>query len=496
MKYKYDIAISFAEEDRNAAVALSEALRHEGMNAYYYPEARADDVGYELSERLTKVYSEEAAFAVMLSSVNYYDQKKTSVKVELEAIQARMETDPDIVYLIPVMLDKEKAPDMYDFINRLIHLEWQYQPAEVAKVIKDIAGKHLVEANAFNTKDHIIYNSEGPALVIKDSDINAFNSAVIRNSIINIGGNIDQSDRSVNTDIKIDLKSPKETRFSCPFCFKQLDTEIFGRQVCKHCKNEFYLRSEVDKDVTKYGTLTQEESEKYNKLLAHFNNHLRDKNYEEAFKYCKKAVELAPGEVLTWKNFALAEFFLEITRDKSRRKSTDQIMKTIKSHIDKCIFYGMTDTEYDELTLDIANRLFKIEKSRVASYRSEFTDYLNTEIWTKKDLFILEKFLRSFEISFLLSGNIIFLKEYLMELSKPYKWLYRTSDGAVRNSPACVYFDAASKLRSLTERIKKEEPDFEIPKISEERFVIKRVEFFKINSITEKQNYGEENYSG
>lgn len=501
MSYKYDIAISFAEEDRDSAAALKEALWQLGVRTYYYPDNRADDVGQPITERLTRIYAEEAAFAVVLCSGNYYKEDKPYIETEIAAIQSRMETDPDIVYLIPVYLNNQPAPGPFDFLNKLIHLEWDQDPAEVAKVIKEIAGKVLVKEGAGTNADQVIYQYGDPTLLISGSDIHSFNQQVIRNRIVNYGGTVNLANQSVTldgteaTDVKIagrdiitiDLRSPTESRYTCPFCFEELEAKTYGRQSCKSCKRTFVLKNhEKDKQVVIYTTLTPEEAKEFDKLLAHISNNLRDKNYEEALRYCKEAEKVAPGEVATWKNFALTEFLLEISKDKNRRKSSDQIIRSIKLHIYKCMDHGMTDTEYDELTLDIANRLFNIEKSRIGSYQSQYTDKLNGEIWTKANLAYLEKLLRSFEISYLLSDNILFLKEYIDELSKPYKWVVKTTEGVLINTVACGYFDAVGKIRSLTEKIKKKDPEYKPPEVPEERLIIRKTEYFKINSITEK----------
>lgn len=508
MEYKYDVAISFGEEDKGAAVALKNALEQEGLRTYYYPDNRADDAGYELAERLTKIYSEEAAFAVVLSSIHFFNEEKTYTRIELDAIKARMEADPDMVYLVPVKLDSYQAPEPFGFINSLIHLEWNYQPGEIAKIIKEIVGKELSEATQESFLNHVIYNYGDPMLMVQDSNIHSFNPQIIKNRIVNYGGTVEAGNSNVNNedaeisdsliagrDINIGFKKSKDTRFACPFCYEELDSKVYGQQFCKHCRQSFYLKNhERDKDVIIYKTLNPDEAKKLDKIIAHINNNLRDRNYEEAYRHCKKAEELAPGEVATWKYFALTEFLLEITRDKITRKSTFLIVRSIKTHIDKCMDHGMTDPEYDDLVIDIANRLFNIEKARIGSYQSQYTDAINGQIWTKANLAHLEKLLRSFEICHQLYDDPLFLKEYVAELTKPYKWVIMNLEGTIINTPACGYFDAAGKISMLKEKIRKKERDYELPKIPEERFLIRKLEYFKINSITPKINYGEENH--
>lgn len=487
MDYNYDIAISFADEDKDAAVSLKNELTREGLKVYYYPDYRVVDVGHDLLERLNNVYSTEARFAILLSSEHYYKEEKIYTKKELEAIQRRIEMEPDMVYLVPVKLDKVIAPEPFDFMNKLVHLEWNNQAEEVARIIKAIVGKELTEATPESGRKNIIYNYGDPMLVIKDSNIQFLNSQIVRNKIVNHGGNVDASTTSimVNGDlIGFGHKPTKEDEFICPYCFVPLDSKIYGRQVCKNCKSAFIIKPPSQKDVTKYVKITPQEAIQYEKILAHINNNIRAKKYDEALNYCKKAEELAPGEVNTWKNFALTEFLLEISvRDKYRRKNTDVIIKSIRTHIEKCVDHGMTNEEYEEFTLDIANRLFAIEKSRVNSCQPENTDSINGDLWSKNNLAYLRRLLNSYEIAFVLSDNVLFLKEYVAELTKPYKWVIKNAEGIIVNSPACGYFNAAKKISALVEKIKLIDKDYKTPDIAEERFVIRKVAYIKINSI-------------
>ena len=58
MEYKYDVAISFAEEDRHVASEIKLALEIKGFKkVYYYPNERAATWGKELEKELENIYS-------------------------------------------------------------------------------------------------------------------------------------------------------------------------------------------------------------------------------------------------------------------------------------------------------------------------------------------------------------------------------------------------------------------------------------------------------
>lgn len=141
MGYKYDVAISFAEEDRNAALALALALEIEGFSKiYYYPDQRTVGWGQELETFLTNVYSKEAKYSVVLLSENYFDTHKLYTKIELEAIKLREKQEFPRIYMLPVMLDSGGDCSKYPVISKLKHLPWNYDPKGIASSLKQLLG--------------------------------------------------------------------------------------------------------------------------------------------------------------------------------------------------------------------------------------------------------------------------------------------------------------------------------------------------------------------
>jgi transcription elongation factor Elf1 len=301
--------------------------------------------------------------------------------------------------------------------------------------------------------------------------------------------NINKIGRDQNIYHISQFKRPEDRNFSCPYCDEELEVKQYGKHTCKNCKRTFIIRNRKrENDIILYKTLQPDEAKKYDKILAHINNKIQDKNYAEAYQFCKKAEELAPGEVATWENFALAEFLLEITKDVKVRKPTDVIIRTITTHIEKCKDHGMTEVEYEPLVVDIANRLYNIEKSRLNSVQAQYREKSNNPKWSRGNFTYLLSFLRSFEICYALYPDTLFLEGYVNELKKEYKWILKTANGELINNPVCSPFNAVKKLELLVEKIKAKKPDYCFPVIAEERFSIRNVFFFKINAITTKTN--------
>jgi hypothetical protein len=134
-KYKYDVAISFAEKDRNAALAMALALELNGFeNVYYYPDQLAETTGKGLLTALEKIYSNECKYIVLLLSDKYL-KGKTS-KEELRFIYERIKKNKYLVCAIPVKLHKELILSKFPLLKEITKIDWDYNPKRVAKILE------------------------------------------------------------------------------------------------------------------------------------------------------------------------------------------------------------------------------------------------------------------------------------------------------------------------------------------------------------------------
>ncbi len=99
---KYDVAISFAGEDRQVAEALASSLRAERLKVFYDKYAQAELWGKDLYAHLSKVYKDDAEFCLMLLSTHY--AKKQWTNHERKAAQARAFQE-NREYILPLKLD-------------------------------------------------------------------------------------------------------------------------------------------------------------------------------------------------------------------------------------------------------------------------------------------------------------------------------------------------------------------------------------------------------
>lgn len=105
----FDIAISFAGEDRTVARRIAELLRCDGISLFFDEYLQAELLGKDLRKHLTDVYKRRAKFCVMIISKHY--EGKLWPTVEREAAVSRAVED-SAEYIIPLRLDDTDVPGL------------------------------------------------------------------------------------------------------------------------------------------------------------------------------------------------------------------------------------------------------------------------------------------------------------------------------------------------------------------------------------------------
>lgn len=107
--FDYDVALSFAGEDRGYVGPIAESLCELGIRLFYDEFAAAEMWGNDLFVLLDKVYRTRARFAVVFVSRHYASKPWT--QHERQSAQARALTDVG-PYLLPVRLDDSELPGL------------------------------------------------------------------------------------------------------------------------------------------------------------------------------------------------------------------------------------------------------------------------------------------------------------------------------------------------------------------------------------------------
>ncbi len=109
MIYEYDVALSFAGEDRKFVEECAEILRSLNINVFYDNYEKDVLLGKNLYNYLADIYQNRARFAVVFVSKSY--KEKRWIKHELEYITVRKFKQDD-EYILPVKLDKTELDEI------------------------------------------------------------------------------------------------------------------------------------------------------------------------------------------------------------------------------------------------------------------------------------------------------------------------------------------------------------------------------------------------
>lgn len=111
---EYDIAISFAGEDRALAEELANELIAKGLKAFYDRFEEANLWGKNLYEYFSDIYINKARFCAMFLSKHYAEKAWTTLErrsAQERAFKERRE------YILPIRIDDTKIPGILDTIG-------------------------------------------------------------------------------------------------------------------------------------------------------------------------------------------------------------------------------------------------------------------------------------------------------------------------------------------------------------------------------------------
>ena len=111
---KYDIAISFAGEDRELAEKIAVQLTEKQVNVFYDDFAKSDLWGKNLYDYLSEIYSEKSKYCVMILSEHY--EKKLWTNLERKSAQARAFRE-NREYILPIRIDSTKISGIHETVG-------------------------------------------------------------------------------------------------------------------------------------------------------------------------------------------------------------------------------------------------------------------------------------------------------------------------------------------------------------------------------------------
>lgn len=112
--FEFDIALSFAGENRAYAADVAERLCGQGIRVFYDQYEQATLWGTNLYDRLDYVYRRAARYCVLFISKHYADKLRTNH--ERQSAQARA-LEENHEYVLPVRFDDTEIPGLRSTIG-------------------------------------------------------------------------------------------------------------------------------------------------------------------------------------------------------------------------------------------------------------------------------------------------------------------------------------------------------------------------------------------
>ena len=110
-QFEYDVALSFAGEDRPIVEKFAKLMDAKHIN-YFYDETESFDLwGRDLIAHLADIYEKKAQYCIMFISEHY--PRKLWTNFERLHIQARAFRDPN-EYILPIRLDDTEVPGLVE----------------------------------------------------------------------------------------------------------------------------------------------------------------------------------------------------------------------------------------------------------------------------------------------------------------------------------------------------------------------------------------------
>lgn len=115
-KYKYDVSLSFAEEDDGFVKDVVRHLKHRKSRYYYYKDELILSWGKDLAEYLSSIYSHQSRLCVIFISAAYREKVWTTFEFREAQIKAKKEIHE---YILPFKIDDTELPEIPSTIKRL-----------------------------------------------------------------------------------------------------------------------------------------------------------------------------------------------------------------------------------------------------------------------------------------------------------------------------------------------------------------------------------------
>lgn len=163
-QFEYDVALSFAGEDRTVVEKFADLLIEKNIKVFYDEYSAVDLWGRNLVDHLSEIYSKKARYCVIFIS-QYYPLKKWT-NLERTFAQERAFHDSN-EYILPIKLDDTEVPGIADTIG---YRDLRQHPLDsIANSLSEKIAKAKGQTN-------ILKQSNAASQPLDRSSLPAFNS--------------------------------------------------------------------------------------------------------------------------------------------------------------------------------------------------------------------------------------------------------------------------------------------------------------------------------
>lgn len=148
-KYKYDIAISVAEEDLPAAQQIAVALRRQNISYYLYTEHKASNWGQHILKISQDAYGSEARYVLMLTSRVFVQKYWSNIESQISQIFSSGKE----VSILQLRLDDTQVDGLSKY---RVFVDWNSNPDEIADILKAKLQQHKVKPLPFGGGEGIL----------------------------------------------------------------------------------------------------------------------------------------------------------------------------------------------------------------------------------------------------------------------------------------------------------------------------------------------------
>ncbi|GIE93308.1 toll/interleukin-1 receptor domain-containing protein [Paractinoplanes rishiriensis] len=138
-RHEFDVALTFAGEDRAFVEQIAQALKASGIAVFYDQFEQAKLWGEDLSVYLDEVYRQKSRYVVLFGSTHYISKVWTSH--ERRSAQARAIEERGAAYLLPVRLDDSPIPGLPPTIAFIDGR--RYSPSQISTLLVEKLGKSV-----------------------------------------------------------------------------------------------------------------------------------------------------------------------------------------------------------------------------------------------------------------------------------------------------------------------------------------------------------------